>query len=154
VRWDEVAAEEPELAATVRTELERRGLLLVGTLTADGSPRISATEPYFLDGDLWLGMMWRSRKALDLLRDPRLVLHNPICTNTGDETEAIVRGRAIAVADDPTVEWYRGTTEGMWKGRFHLFRIDVESVAVVRYAGGEQHVKVWPAGKEFRRPYG
>jgi hypothetical protein len=154
VRWDEVVAEEPELAASARTELERRGLLLVGTLTADGSPRISATEPYFLGRDLWLGMMWRSRKAVDLLRDPRLVLHSPICTNTGDETEAIVRGRAVVIADEPTVEWYRAATEGMWKGRFHLFRVDVESVAIVRYARGEQYVNVWPAGKEFRRPYG
>jgi hypothetical protein len=154
VHWEEVAAREPELAATVREEFERRGLLLVGTLTADSSPRISATEPYFLAEDLWLGMMWRSRKAVDLLRDPRLVLHNPICTNTGDESEAIVRGRAVVVADEPTVEWYRTATKGMWKGRFHLFRIDVESVALVRYSAGEQYVKVWPAGKEFRRPYG
>ena len=66
-----------------------------------------------------------------------------------------MRGRAIVVAaEDPTVEWYRAATEGMWKGRFHLFRIDVESVAVVRYAGGEQSVQVPRAATEFRRRYG
>ena len=38
---------------------------------------------------------------------------------------------------------------------FHLFAVDVESAALIKYEGGEeQSVKVWPQGTEFRRPYG
>jgi hypothetical protein len=51
--------------------------VLLGTIRADGWARISPCEAYLVDGDLMLGMMWRSRKALDLLRDPRLTIVTP-----------------------------------------------------------------------------
>ena len=39
--------------------------------------------------------------------------------------------------------------------RFHLFSVDIESAALIKYEGGEeQSVKVWPQDIEFRRPYG
>lgn len=41
-------------------------MLLIGTTRRDGSARIGAVEPLILDGDLWLSMMSRSTKALDL----------------------------------------------------------------------------------------
>ncbi len=38
-------------------------------------------------------------------------------------------------------------------GRFHLFEIDIEHVAFVRYdpASANQHVATWPPGEEFVR---
>ena len=63
MNWDEFQKEAPELAAFGRERLERSGLVLVGTLRKDGWPRISAVEPLITDGQLYLGMMWRSRKA-------------------------------------------------------------------------------------------
>jgi hypothetical protein len=151
MRWADV---DPALAQVVRTEFKRRDVVIVGTLTADGSPRVSAVDTCFLDDELVLAMMWQSRKAVDLLRDPRLVLHSPICSNTGRELEAIVRGRANDVRDEGTRERYLRTSGTPWEGRFHLFSVDVEAVSTIRYEGGEQHVVVWPKGKEFRRPYG
>ena len=50
---------------------------ILGTLRADGSPRLSGIETTFKDGELWLGMMPGSRKVQDLQRDPRLALHSP-----------------------------------------------------------------------------
>ena len=44
--------------------------MLVGTIRKDGTPRISPNEPDFAVGRLFVSMMWRSKKALDLLRDP------------------------------------------------------------------------------------
>jgi len=44
-------------------------------------------------------MMWHSRKALDLVRDPRIVIRNAICTNTGDEVELTLRGRVVEISD-------------------------------------------------------
>ena len=49
---------------------------MLGTLRADGSPRISPCEVDLVDGRLCFGMMWQSHKALDLLRDPRLAVHS------------------------------------------------------------------------------
>jgi len=153
VRWEEFEANEPELAALARAEFERSAMVLVGTIRKDGSPRISCVLPYVLDGALLLGMMWQSRKAVDLQRDSRLVIHNPISTNQGDEVEISLRGRAVEIDDEKTRRRYVESL-AEWKGRdFHLFSVDIESVGVIRYDRGEQHVKVWPRGAEFTRPY-
>ena len=75
VTWGQFAERDPELAALGEKQLARTGLALVGTLRRDGWPRISPVEPFIVDGNLYLGMMWQSRKAVDLLRDPRCVVH-------------------------------------------------------------------------------
>src|SRR6266508_6283529 len=75
--WDEFAAAAPELAARVRAAFDRGVNKLLATLRRDGSPRISGIETTLKDGELWLGMMPQSRKALDLRRDPRMALHSP-----------------------------------------------------------------------------
>ncbi len=153
MKWEEFEAGAPGLAALARGEFERHGMALVGTLRKDGSPRISCVLPYVLDGELYLGMMWQSRKAVDLLRDPRLVLHNPITTNRGDEVELSLQGRAVDIQDAEVRRRYAESLSE-WEGRdFHLFAVDIESVGVIRYERGEQHVKVWPRGAEFTRRY-
>jgi len=153
VKWEEFETRAPELAGLARTEFERHGMALVGTLRKDGSPRISCVLPFVLDGELYLGMMWQSRKAVDLMRDPRLVLHNPISTNQGDEVEVGLRGRAVEIDDENTRRRYVGSLSE-WEGRdFHLFSVDIESVGLIRYERGEQHVTVWPTGNEFTRRY-
>jgi hypothetical protein len=154
VRWQDLDAGAPELAAAGLAEFERSGMALVGTLRRDGRPRISCVDPLVLGGDLLLGMMWRSRKAVDLLRDPRLVLHNAICSNTGDELEFSLHGRAEEVRDDTVRARFVEATGETWRGReLHLFRVEVESAAIVRYEAGEQYVHVWPSGVERRRTY-
>jgi len=153
VKWQEFEASAPDLAALARDEFERYGVVLVGTLRKDGSPRISCVLPCVLDGELYLGMMWRSRKAVDLLRDPRLVLHNPICTNRGDEVEISLQGRVVETQDRDVRRRYVDALSE-WEGReFHLFSVDIESAGLVRYESGVQHVNVWPRGAELTRPY-
>ena len=151
--WGDLEAGAPELAALARDEFARAEMALVGTLRRDGSPRISCVYPCIVDGALLLGMMWRSRKAMDLLRDPRLVLRNAICTNRGDEVEVILRGLASEVSDDATRARYLDAVSSWGDRRFHLFVVELETAAVIRYEAGEQYVRVWPAGAEFRRPY-
>lgn len=157
VRWAEFATVAPEMLALGREQLEARKLVLIATLRRDGSPRISCAEPVILEGDLYLGMMWGSRKAVDLRRDPRLVIHNPICSNTGDEVEFSLKGQAIEVHG---AELRRRFAEAVaetttWnEPHFHLFAIDIDSAALIRYERGEQLVKMWPGGRERRRRYG
>jgi hypothetical protein len=154
VTWAEFEEGAPDLASAAREEFDRSGMALVGTLRKDGSPRISNVEPVIADGELYLGMMWRSRKAVDLLRDPRLVLRNAVCTNRGDEVEVIVRGHVVEVEDEERREKYLRHTEATWgDSPFHLFAVAIETAALIRYGGGVQEVKVWPQGKEFRRSY-
>jgi hypothetical protein len=40
------------------------------------------------------------------------------------------------------------------EANFHLFAIEIESAALVRYGDGEQSVELWPQGTKFKRPYG
>jgi hypothetical protein len=153
VTWADLERGAPDLAAIARDEFSRSGMGLIGTLCKDGSPRISNIEPVVTDGELFLGMMWQSRKAVDLARDPRLVLRNAVCTNRGDEVELIIRGRAVARDDEMSRERYLAASEAAWgDSPFHLFSVAIERAALIRYGAGKQHVRVWPRGIEFSRP--
>jgi len=57
MRWGEFEAAAPELASFLRERLTATGILLLGTLRADGWPRISPCEAYLVDGEMLLGMM-------------------------------------------------------------------------------------------------
>jgi hypothetical protein len=74
-------------------------VVLVGTIRRDGTPRISPVEPWLMDGELWLSMMWRSAKACDLLRDQRILVHNAVSNRNGEDGEFKLRGTARAEAD-------------------------------------------------------
>jgi hypothetical protein len=91
VRWQDLEASSPRLAELGRERLERPGVVLLGTIRRDGSPRISPVEPLFWRGDLWLALMWRSTKARDLARDPRVLVHSIITSRDGEEGEFKVR---------------------------------------------------------------
>lgn len=146
--WAQFAAADPGLAELGRERLEETGLALVGTLRANGWPRISPVEPLFHAGRLYLGMMWCSRKALDLLRDPRCVVHNVHADKTGGAGDFKVYGRALAIDDADEVEGYsRALQEAIgWRpeGDFHLFAVDVEEVGFIR-AGAQRDVRTWRA---------
>jgi hypothetical protein len=155
MRWTDVEHRQPRLADAARRRLIDPGVLLVVTIRRDGSPRLSPVEPFVLDGDLWLSMMWQSRKAADLLRDPRILVHNIVTRREGDEGELKVRGR-VRDERDPQVQgrYAVAVAERLgWRpevGRFHLFAVDVESVSLLRYdePTGDQYVATWPPARE------
>jgi hypothetical protein len=155
--WQAFAAAAPDLAEVAREQFAPGRVALVGTIRADGSPRISSVEPHIMEGEVYVGMMWQSRKALDVLRDPRLLLRNAVCTSSGDEVELSLRGRATEI-HDPAVRrrYVAAVAERIaWQEpHFHLFAVQIESAALVRYGHGQQAVKLWPQGREFTRPYG
>ena len=92
--WQEFAQQDPELAALGQERLDRNGLVMVATLRKNGWPRISPVEPLFHNGQLYLGMMWRSRKALDLLRDPRCSIHNAVSDRMASEGDQGLQPRS------------------------------------------------------------
>jgi hypothetical protein len=158
MRWSEIAASEPTLGEAAYDRLIKPGVLLVGTTRRDGSARISGVEPLVMDGDLWLSMMRGSTKALDLGRDPRIVLHS-IVTGPEAAPEIKVRGTARAETSPDVQQRYADTAAAAlgWRpvvGQFRLFAVDIDDVTYIGYdaASGAQHVARWPEGQEYLRP--
>lgn len=148
--WQEFAQQEPELAALGQERLDRNGLVMLATLRKNGWPRISPVEPLFFNGQLYLGMMWRSRKALDLLRDSRCTIHNTVSDRLATEGEFKVYGRALNITDlierekfaEALFQKINWRTE---EPEYHCFAIDVESVAANTFVGEELQHQVWKA---------
>ena len=146
--WEEFKRKAPELAALGEERFEHTGLVLLGTLRKNGWPRISPVELLITDGHLYLGMMWRSRKALDLLRDPRCTVHSTISDRDGGEGEFKVYGRAGEVSDlkmrgrycDALYEKIGFQPEEL---EYHLFSVDIESAAFAVIQDGEWIRKLW-----------
>ena len=142
-RWTEVQAEAPELAALVEQRFKAHKHAVLGSLRRDGSPRVSGVETQWVLGDLWTGMMGGSRKALDLLRDPRFALHSAPDDPGMPQGDARISGRAEPVLDDERIAAWRGTLEGMPPGPFHLFRLDVLEVVTIRVALDRLVIDTW-----------
>src|SRR5688572_26094102 len=98
--WTDASAAAPELATAVHDRFAATGLGYLATLRADGSPRISGIEPFWWEGDVWLGMMWESRKAFDLRRDPRFSLQSANVDKNVADGDARISGRAEETFDD------------------------------------------------------
>lgn len=158
MHWSEMQNDQPGLAVLGRRRLLEPGVVLVATIRSDGTPRVSPVEPFVMDGIFWLSMMWQSKKAADLLRDPRVLVHSVISGRDGGEGEFKIRGTASAEQDPVVQRRYAQEVASSlgWSpdpGRFHLFAVSIGEVAFIRYddATGDQHVAMWPPAREFVR---
>jgi pyridoxamine 5'-phosphate oxidase-like protein len=154
--WKEFEAEAPELAGRVRAAFDAHRHKLLATLRRDGSPRISGIEATFADGELWLGMMPGSRKALDLRRDPRLALHSASLDPPEDDPagwpgDAKLAGRAVEVSDPALKERLAGGSGQ--PDESHLFRVEVAEVVHTRVGDPADHlvIELWRPGRGVRR---
>jgi len=154
VRWDDFAAAAPDLALLGRERFERYELCMVGTLRRDGSPRISPCELDFAAGELFLGMMWRSPKALDLLRNSRCVLHSCTHDRAGTQGDFKLYGHARDVREPQSRDAYRAAIRARieWDPPepFHVFAIDVTSAGYVVF-GEERLGMAWDPERGLRR---
>lgn len=150
MNWEQFKQSAPDMASLAEERFQRHGLVLAGTLRNDGWPRISPVEPLIVEGVLYLGMSYRSRKALDLLRDPRITVQTIITNKDGTEGEVKLYGHAEDVQSLETKHTYLEAVrrelgyEISTDEPFHLFAVDVESAAYVVIEGAEQRVRVWP----------
>jgi pyridoxamine 5'-phosphate oxidase-like protein len=152
--WSEVEAAAPELAARARAAFDAHRHKVLATLRRDGSPRLSGIEAGFVDGELLLGMMPGSRKALDLRRDPRLALHSASVDPPDDPTtwpgDAKLAGRAVEVDDPARLNQLGG---GEQPEGAQLFRVDVTELVHTRVGNPADHlvIDVWREGEGLRR---
>ena len=149
--WAEIVADAPPFAAVVQAQFDAHRHKTMATLRRDGTPRISGVEANFRDGDLWLGMMDRSLKALDLLRDERVAIHSATVDPNLTEGDAKISGRAIAVTDPAVVAAH--ATGDQPPGPFHLFRVEVLDVVLIGIGAPPDHLVIesWHEGTGLKR---
>jgi hypothetical protein len=156
--WRTLRSMAPELVSLGEERLRRFRLAMLGTLRADGSPRISTVEPYLDSGELLLGLIRSSAKARDLLRDPRCTLHSIVDDPDGGEPELTVRGRFAEVDEatrraDPNAWWISFEESQPLVGTLEL-----EAAAVMRFdlERGEISILSWTSAhglSERTKPY-
>jgi hypothetical protein len=154
MRWDEFEEACPPIATMARERFLKDDLVLVGTLRADGSPRISPNEPDFAAGRFFVSMMWRSRKALDLLRDPRIVVHSVTANREGADGDVKIYGRILDERDAEVREAFREAIRGRidWapdEPNFHCFSVDVQQAGYIRF-GDDPRALAWDPAQGLR----
>jgi hypothetical protein len=90
VTWRELERAAPELARIARERLDGR-VAILGTVRADGWPRLDPIEPAFAGGEVLIGVGRSTAKARELRRDPRFALHATVAVGDPDVK---LRGRA------------------------------------------------------------
>lgn len=162
--WSEVEQAVPELAEAVRVAFDAHKHKVLATLRADGSPRLSGSEATFRDGDVWLGMMHLSRKALDLRRDARLELHSAPVDEELKLGDARLAGRAVEITDPDMLRSFSVSSSEEPDGTdaaeqseapepYHLFRVDVTDVTLIRIGDPADHLVIesWSDDAGYKR---
>jgi len=156
--WRDVEAAVPDLAAAVRAAFDSHRHKVLATLRADGSPRLSGNEASFRDGELWLGMMPQSRKALDLRRDARLELHSAPVDVELKHGDARIAGRAVEETDADVIRAFASASAEEHDGMeppepFHLFRVDIGEIVLIRIGDPADHLVIesWTPADGYRR---
>ncbi len=154
MRWSQFEASNQDLGALVRQKLIEPGLVMVATIRGDGTPRVSPVNPHVWDGDLCLSLASTTRKAADVRRDSRVLVHNVVSRVDGADGELKLRARAVPETDDTALDGFAASVKERtgWApppGTFSLFRLDINDVTFIErenrpaYAPG---VTRWPAG--------
>jgi Pyridoxamine 5'-phosphate oxidase len=135
VSWRELEAAAPELARRGRELLERRSLVMLGTLRADGSPRVSPVDTLFAGDELVFGVMTNSGKARDLRGDPRCALQTIVTETDGGEPELKLYGRAARSR----------VNAGWWRDRpadAEVYGLEVAEAVVIEWDVGATRMRV------------
>jgi hypothetical protein len=147
VRWTEFCVECPSIAEVAEARFRADELVFLGTIRPDGTARVSPCEVDFTEGHLLMGMMWQSRKARDLLRDPRITVHSATADRMNPGGDVKIRGTAVDVADPALRSAYREAIAARidWapdEPDYHLFALDVGSAAYLRF-GDDWVARIW-----------
>jgi pyridoxamine 5'-phosphate oxidase-like protein len=150
VTWARLEAEAPELARLGRERLAN-GLALLGTLRADGSPRVSPIGVFFVDGELVIGAMTRSGKARDLRRDRRVALQSVV--TAPDEGEPELKLYGCVSPSDAAGGWWERVGPNV-----DVYAVALDEAVYLEWdlAGGTFTVRRWRPGRGesmSERPY-
>jgi hypothetical protein len=153
MRWRAFADDCPDLAAVAAQWIVDKHIMLLGTLRADGSPRISAVECDAVGDELCTGMIWQSAKALDLMRDPRFTVHSLLPGKDNPAGDLKLYGRVAAVEGERK-RAYEDVLFARIQWRppepYHLFSLDVAEAGMVVFRDGGRQVTSWREGRGTR----
>jgi hypothetical protein len=141
--WEDVEQSERDFARRVRDRFDANKHKTMATLRKDGSPRISGVEFEFRAGQVHVGMMPGSRKAMDLRRDPRIALHSGTeDPKQGDEvTGQVIDAKlsGLAVEQDQAAD-------------HHVFHVDVAEVVLITIGTPADHlvIETWTPDRGLR----
>lgn len=139
--WALFVSDAPSLARSIRARFAANRHHVIGTLRANGAPRLSGTEVPIGTAGVSIGMMAGSRKLADVRRDPRVEIHSAPLEEDLAEGDAKLAGRLVE-SDDVLAE-HPGA------GSFELL---LERASLVRVDGDELLLITWdPDGGERRQ---
>lgn len=141
--WTEFARQAPELAAFGKARFQS-GVAYLGTLRADGSPRVHPVTP-IIGEQLFLFMEPTSPKGKDLQRDARYTLHCSVEDSSGGGGEFYVTGRATLTSDPAIREQAVRASSYAPQDRYILFALSIESAFMNRYVDGQPTPRRWPS---------
>ncbi|MDQ1720373.1 MAG: hypothetical protein QOI26_107 [Pseudonocardiales bacterium] len=151
VSWHELAQDAPDFADRVRSRFEAGTNKTLATLRRDGSPRISASELSFADGQVSLGMMPDSLKLADVRRDRRVAVHSPTLEPPEDPGSWLGDAKlaGVLVEAEPPDDQHPGAA---------FFRLDVTEAVLTYVTSSEPDgpvdllvVESWHPGIGHRR---
>ena len=139
--WTQFAEQAPDVAAFGEARF-RSGVAYLGTLRADGSPRVHPVTP-IVGEQLYLFMEPTSPKGKDLLRDARYTLHCSVEDSSGGEGEFYVRGYA-KLTDDP-IQRAQAVRASSYdpQDRYILFVLTIEFAFMNTYVDGDPNPRRW-----------
>jgi len=139
--WEEFAQQATELAEFGKDRF-KSGVAYIGTLRADGSPRVHPVTP-IIGEELFLFMEPTSPKGKDLQRDGRYTLHCSVEDSDGGQGEFYVRGQAKLI-DDPLVR-AQAVEAAPYdpQDRYILFMLSIEFAFMNTYVEGEANTRRW-----------
>lgn len=155
--WSEFADAAPAIATIfTRRHAAAGNLCMLGTIRADGSPRISPIEPRIFEGELWIVGMPNTQKYRDLARDPRFCLHTATVDTMVTEGDAKLWGTVHDVQDRAlhegfAVELYEESGLDLRGEKFEPFyAADITSASAVEVKDDHMDVTIWKLGEKER----
>lgn len=145
--WREFAQQAPELAAFGEARFGS-GVAYLGTVRADGSPRVHPVTP-IIGEQLFLFMEPTSPKGRDLQRDGRYALHCAVEDTEGGGGEFYVRGWAT-LTDDPLLRMQAVQAASYTpQERYILFVLEIDFAFMNIYTDDATRSQRWtqPAAK-------
>ena len=133
-QWHSFARAAPALAAFGQSCLERPPTVsYLGTIAADGLPRVHPVTPIVGDGRLFLFMEPTSPKVRDLRERRVFALHNGVPDGDGTGGEFFVRGLAEPVEDPAVRSAAAAAASYEAADRYVLFELTVAEARCIGY---------------------
>ncbi len=138
VPWSRFRDEAEDLAARVEDRFAANLHHVIGTIRADGTPRLSGTEVAIAEGEVTIGMMSGSRKLADVQRDRRIEIHSAPLEDD------------LAQGDAKLAGLLTGATRIAQPAEGVSFRLAITRASLLRVDGNELLFTVWEPGEEVR----